>query len=439
MIDTAAAVVLAVGDASPVELSRWADDRYDQGREVAETALSAGVLVPVRLGRVDPLGMLKRLEPVDLRAWRGGGHPQFDRLVHVLRTLIARPKQGLSRSGSNLGLERSVDHPRQTVSQLQDLTGRVGQLGDVLLEDSQHTADLVFALDEISLTYEAVNDALVQFMSAVGVASGDSIDRAAYHRLARQNLMEQIHNGRGSCTRIERVYARVGGLRDALQERGDAELLQQADDVFGQFGSADGDLFAWLEQFGETMTNEARAIEGLLIMGQDEVARQRITDGARRLRPMEDSVTRAREELRKIQDRLGYTNTAKPRQVVSLTFKSINIGGGTFNGPVVIADTIERTIFAASAAPSKELEGVLTDLARAVATLTTALPQDEGELAAQDLEDLTRLATSDQHKPARWRRAVDGLLGAAQRAADVGAPVIDLVAKIVQLTSPPNA
>ncbi|MFE4756058.1 hypothetical protein ACFRIB_38505 [Streptomyces mirabilis] len=435
MMDTAAAIVLAAGD--PITADQADPGRNDDTAHMAQRGLTAGLLVPVRLGQAAFPTLSSRLAPVDLHDWRGGDHPELDRLVQVLLRFIARRHGRLFQSaGYNLDNPWLVERSRQTVSELQKLTRQVGQLSDLLLDDNQHTTDLITALDEVGVTYEAVNNALSQFMSAGRYTGTDKdIDRLAYHRLARQNLMEQIHNGRGSCTRIERVYRRVGGLRGALEEVTSPELLAQADDAFGQFASADGDLFARLEDLGETLTSEARAIEGLLITGQDDAARQRIIDGAQRLHPVEESVTLARRELRKIQDRLGYTRTATTTEVSTVNFKTITISGGVFHAPVVIADKIERTVIMAATAPTEELATALTDLAKSVATMSAALPEDEAELAAHDLEEITTLATSGEDKPARWRRAIDGLLSTAQRAAEVGAPVVDLVTKITQLVS----
>lgn len=130
---------------------------------------------------------------------------------------------------------------------------------------------------------------------------------------------------------------------------------------------------------------------------------------------------RARRELGEIQDRLGYTRSTTTMEVATVNFRTISISGGVFHAPVTIADRIERTVITATSAPTAELAAVLTNLAEAVATMSAALPEDEAELAAHDLEEITNLATSGENKPARWRRAIDGLLSAAKRAADAGA------------------
>lgn len=112
---------------------------------------------------------------------------------------------------------------------------------------------------------------------------------------------------------------------------------------------------------------------------------------------------------------------------------SIHIGGDVVNSNVVAADTISRSsLTVASTTVPEDLRATLIELHKAVATLTLALPDDEAELAARDLEDLTREATSSR-RPAFLRRAADGLLAAAGKVAQVGIPVAELVAKIMAL------
>ena len=87
MVDTAA-IVLVVGDPT-------AADQADPGREnraaqMAKRGLTAGLLVPVRLGRASFPAVSSRLAPIDLHEWAGGDHPELDRLVQVLRRFIAR-------------------------------------------------------------------------------------------------------------------------------------------------------------------------------------------------------------------------------------------------------------------------------------------------------------------------------------------------------------
>jgi hypothetical protein len=184
------------------------------------------------------------------------------------------------------------------------------------------------------------------------------------------------------------------------------------------------------------LTIEARHVVRLLLAGQERAARQRIAQAREVLLPLEDELDAALEAFQEIEASLGYAEDTRIKtEAVHVSIQSIHIGGDVVNSNVVAANTIERsalTLRAASALP-EELKAVLTELHKAVGELTAALPDDEAELAARDLEELTAEATSGSPRPAFWRRAVDGLLAAAREVADVGSPVVDLVTKVAVL------
>ena len=71
--------------------------------------------------------------------------------------------------------------------------------------------------------------------------------------------------------------------------------------------------------------------------------------------------------------------------------------------------------------------------AQSVATLAELLDPDDAELAARDLEDLTREAISPKPRATWWQRAARGLIDTAKKTAEVGIPVIDLVTRITAL------
>jgi hypothetical protein len=77
----------------------------------------------------------------------------------------------------------------------------------------------------------------------------------------------------------------------------------------------------------------------------------------------------------------------------------------------------------------------LTDLHKAVAELSTKLPDDEALLAARDLKDLTDQVASGRPKEVFWKRAAKGLLEAANKVGGVGLTVVDLVTKVTALLS----
>jgi hypothetical protein len=101
-------------------------------------------------------------------------------------------------------------------------------------------------------------------------------------------------------------YARVGGLRDWLEPRVKPDKLKLLDETFGQLGNADGDLFEALVGVGDILTGEASAIAGLILAGQQEIARERILDGRKKLLPLERGLSKAMNSLQRVESSLGF-------------------------------------------------------------------------------------------------------------------------------------
>jgi hypothetical protein len=120
---------------------------------------------------------------------------------------------------------------------------------------------------------------------------------------------------------------------------------------------------------------------------------------------------------------------------VRVEYRAINIGANaSINAPVVIADTVEQSFnqVQASVAPP-DLKEALAELHRQFVALAEQLPPDEADLAARDLTDLSREATSSQPRMAFLRRAAEGLLSAARQVAEIGTPIAALVEKVMSL------
>src|SRR5262245_55433684 len=98
--------------------------------------------------------------------------------------------------------------------------------------------------------------------------------------MERGELTTLIDSNRGHCMWIVEYYARVGGLRDWLEPRLKPDTLKVLDEAFGQLGHADGDLFEHLVGIGDVLTGEASAVVGLLLAGQQRIARERILGGS---------------------------------------------------------------------------------------------------------------------------------------------------------------
>lgn len=154
-----------------------------------------------------------------------------------------------------------------------------------------------------------------------------------------------------------------------------------------------------------------------MLAGQRDAARRRIAEGSGRLDPIDQQLQSARNALQDIQVRLGYVEYTQTRGgTVKVSIQRVNIGGDVVNSPIVVAHTIEDSWNTVESSPaSSELKALLADLHKAVSTLTESLEPDDAELAARDLEDLTREAVSPKPRPAWSQRAAQGLVSAAKK------------------------
>jgi hypothetical protein len=396
-----------------------------------------GLLIPVRFAPDATLpDLLTYLDPLDLSEWTGGESPEFDELVERVR--YSDPGWLCVLRHHSLGA--LLDEPMEALHDLQVIAEQIGALAPLLSDDNDCTKPLMATLDEIGETYRVVKRAIERFVAA-GLGSPQSM-LASYSALERGVLAQSIRSGRAHCGRIWTRYAAPGGLRDEMQRQhgrpGALAWLDRrrraqasADATFQRLRKADYYLFNRMDSIGVLLTGESCIIVRYLLNGEEKLARRRILQAREQLLVLESSLDAALADFQEIEETLGYAEQTQSKQAE--VHMSIHIGGDVVNSNVVAADTISRSsLTVASTAVPEDLRATLTELHKAVASLTLALPDDEAELAAKDLEDLTREATSG-HRPAFLRRAADGLLAAAGTVAQVGIPVAELVAKIMAL------
>jgi hypothetical protein len=400
----------------------YAAERGDSEGSLISVKLAPGTFIPAPFDR---------FRPVDLSTWPGGDDDaEFERLIKYVRALVLYPMSKVW----GAALDRwAVETPKDAVSEMQELMGRVSQLVEIFADDAEHTLQLRETLGEIAGSFRVVKEAIESFVAA-GLRPG-GVDGAAYAHLERGMLSSEIHNGRGHCIRIGARYFQVGGMREALVARARPAVVEEADRTFARLTNSDMDMFGVMDRLGDTLTTEARYIVRLLLTGQEPAAKQRIAEGREALLPLEDELNAALDAFQDVETSLGYANSVgMRREAVQVSIQTIHVGGDVINSNVVAATTIEGSAFAVAAAPvPDDIKAILTELHKAVGALTTALPDDEAQLAARDLEDLTREVTSGSRRPAFWRRAADGLVAAAHKVTDVGGPVVDLVAKVIAL------
>jgi len=411
----------------------WGDSQDTTTYETNSAIRATKPTVIVRMTAGVPLPeTIRDLAVVDLANWAGGDHEELDRLISQLEVIANLNRLKADDTGGQLSSWTS-SRASDAIGDLVRLSAEVRRLDVVLANDKIQSVALDSTLREIAETYRVVHSAVEQFIAAGMDPKG--IDGQAFVFLERGSLAERIHNGRAHCLRIGARYYREGGIRQVLEASADAQLLQEADAAFAELTSSDMDMLASLDDIGRELTQESRTIVTLLLAGQDQEARQRIAGARETLRPLEQQLDNAISSFQHHAASLGYAeNRAPEKEVIQMTTTNIHIGGGNTNCNIVVADTIkESSITAAAPGVPEELRQVLTDLHKAVADLTTHLPDDEAELAASDLKNLTREATSGHPKAAQWKRATNGLLDAAAKVATAGLPVVELVTKLSTL------
>jgi TIR domain len=279
-----------------------------------ERVKDRGILVPVKLDRNAriPLGF-DQLQYLDLTSWTGRATKTLQGLVDRVGRLLARPFRE-RRIPSTLASDTwAVDNSLRATGELLRLSDEIRTIGGILIPGSGPVEDLLGTLEEVHQTYASVSAAISRFVAPA--ARKGRIDVKPYLAMERGALVTAIENNRGHCTRIVEYYARVGGLRDWLEPRLEPEKLKVLDETFGQLGTADGDLFAALARIGDVMTEEASAIVGLLLSGQQQFARKRVLEGRKKLLPLESSLSSAMAKLQQLESSLGYVSRAIKRKM----------------------------------------------------------------------------------------------------------------------------
>jgi hypothetical protein len=270
-----------------------------------------GVVVPVKLDRsADIPPPFDQMQHLDLTGWSGRPATALQPLFDRVRRLLNRPHR-TSPYTPTLSESGPLDESLRAASELQDLSEQIRTIGGILIPGAGPVEDLLGTIEEVHRTYSAVNDAIGRFLAPA--ARKGKIDLKPYLAMERGELATLIRNNRGHCTRIVEYYVRAGGLRDWLQPRLTPQNLQVLDDAFGQLGNADGDLFEGLSRIGDAMTGEASAIAGLLLGGQERMARQRILESRQKLIPLERKLTESMAALQRIESSLGFVPRDRKR------------------------------------------------------------------------------------------------------------------------------
>jgi hypothetical protein len=272
-----------------------------------------GIVIPAKLdqnARIPP--GFDQMQHLDLTSWTGRRTKALQELFVRINRLLARPAHARARMPTLKTGAWQLERSLQATGQLERLSEDIRTIGGVLMPGTGPVEDLLSTLEEVHRTYTSVSNAIGRFV-APAVRRGP-IDVKPYLAMERGQLATLIENNRGHCTRIVEYYARVGGLRDWLVPRLTPNKLKVLDESFGQLGNADGDVFEALVGVGDLLTGEASAIAGLVLAGQQEIARERILDGRKKLLPLERGLSNAMSSLQRVESSLGFVPPARKRE-----------------------------------------------------------------------------------------------------------------------------
>lgn len=279
--------------------------------EVQRAALdhgwNRGRLVPLLLDRRAAAKIpvpFNQFQHLDLTEWDGHTNRPLRELGSVVGGLVRRPPTSEERWGPDLRDDEQVRSAVRASAQMRRLGERIGSVGQVLVDETAPTADVHAALHEIHKTLDVVATSVEEFVSA-GLGPGP-LDPRPYVRFERGSLARRIRDGRGHCDLIAVHYYKPDGVRAWLQTNASRRVQGQADRAFGRLSDADGDLFRWLAQVGEALTNESRMIVNLLAADQVRAAQRRVLRARKTLAPLEAELGRSAEVLQEVEHGLGF-------------------------------------------------------------------------------------------------------------------------------------
>jgi hypothetical protein len=276
-------------------------------KQVLDRGSDSGRLVPLLLDSQAALDIpvpFNAFQHLDLTNWDGHSTLPLRPLVESVAALVRRPPDSEEAWRPNLRDEGPVRSALEASSQIRDLAERVGGVGEVLVTGAGPVVDLRAALEQVHRTLDVVASAVEEFVSA-GLTP-DQLDPRPYVRFERGALTRRIRDGRGHCDLIAVHYYKPDGVRAWLYVNAPKRVQRKADTAFERLSEADGDLFQWLGQIGESLTSESKVIVNLLAAGQGEAARDRVLHARGLLAPLEADLGRSTEALQDIERRLGF-------------------------------------------------------------------------------------------------------------------------------------
>lgn len=141
------------------------------------------------------------------------------------------------------------------------------------------------------------------------------------------------------------------------------------------------------------------------------------------------------ENLNFFQDKAFIENIQGDKIVSQDNRENIEVRLGNnahISGDLIVAKSIENSFNkVANSDLENELKDLLKELSIEIGKMMEHLPQDEREEVKDDLETLIDKTTCEKPKRKYWSVSIDGLTKAAENLGKIGAPVLELIGKIV--------
>lgn len=113
---------------------------------------------------------------------------------------------------------------------------------------------------------------------------------------------------------------------------------------------------------------------------------------------------------------------------------SVSISKSTIGGNVVVSEDIKNSFNTiTSSDTSDEIKSILLQLGNAVDKMAKVLPQKEAEESIEDFKRLADEAVKESPKPKWYSVSIDGLQKAAKNLGEIGKPVLELTAQLINL------
>ena len=281
--------------------SRWV-------REEAERGGQRGVLVPVRLDRVEQPTGFREFQYADL-ADAGTAAAALERTLASIARLVDtgapvdRRQPELSRSWQ---LQWTADGIDEAARFLAEVRAKL----DMLAANPGAANGLRSALTGVRDTDAAVGVAIDEFLAPVVEHATLTVD--TYRRLAAGRLVTEIERQRGHCKRIAQLYIQDGGLRETLPASVGDDIRRELDLLVLQISTSDVDLFDAMAQIGKALQNEAAAVTNLLLAGQDAEANARLRRAEGVLLPLRQRINESMADVDRLSAELGIQPVADP-------------------------------------------------------------------------------------------------------------------------------